>query len=68
MSFTYDKNKSEPNTDPSKISWARKLFININFKGSPNKYDSNYETTFSENPMYPIFFKSIIIKSVYFFV
>ena len=38
----------------------------LTLKALPNKYDSNYEITFSENPMHPIFLKSIIIKSVYF--
>ena len=48
--------------DPGKISWAQKLFINITFKGSPNKYDSNYETTFSENPMYLIFLSQLLLN------
>ena len=63
----------------SKIFWVWDFLSILTLKVLPDKYDSNHEITFSENPMHPIFlrsiswsivpkafFKSVIIKPVYF--
>ena len=64
MSFTYNKNKSGPNIDPWGTPQVRfhgsENFLSIlTLKALPDRYDSNREITFSENPMHPIFLRSI---------
>ena len=60
----YNKNKSGPNIDPWGMLQVRfpgsQNFLSIlTLKVLPDKYDSNHEITFSENPMHPIFLRSI---------
>ena len=60
MSLTYNKNKSGPNIDPWGTPQVRfpgsENFLSIlTLKVFPDKYDSNHEITFSENPMHSIF-------------
>ena len=64
MSLTYNKNKSGANIDPWGTPQVRFIgsenFLSIlTLKVLPHKYDSNHEITFSENPMHPIFLRSI---------
>ena len=56
----YNKNKSASNIDPWGTPQVRfpgsENFLSIlTLKVLPDKYDSNHEITFSENPMYPTF-------------
>ena len=60
MSFTYNKNKSGSNRDPWEMPQVRypgseNLLLILTLKLLPDKYDSNHESTFSENPMHLIF-------------
>ena len=64
MSSTCSKNRSGPNTDPwgtpqVRFPGSQNFFISINFKVFPEKFDPNYEITFLENPVHPIFLRSI---------
>ena len=59
----YNKNKSGPNIDPWGTPQVRfpasENFLSIlTLKVPSDKYNSNYEITFSENPMHPIFIRS----------
>ena len=67
MSLTYNKNKSGPNIDP----WGTPQ---IRFPGSenlsiltlqvlPDKYDSNHEIAFSENPMHSEVFHDLLCQN-----
>ena len=60
MLLAYNKNKSGPNIDPWGMPQVRfpgsENFLSIlTLKVLPDKYDSNHEITFSENPMHSIF-------------
>ena len=60
MSLAYNKNKSGPNIDPWGMPQVRfpgseNLLSILTLKVLPDKYDSNHEITFSENPMHSIF-------------
>ena len=64
MSLTYNKNKSAPNIDPWGTPQVRfpgsENFLSIlTLKVLPDKYNSNYEVSFSKNPMHHIFLRSI---------
>ena len=60
MPLRYNKNKSGPNIDPSgtpqvRFPGSENCLSILTLKVFPDKYDSNHEITFSENPMHPIF-------------